>query len=397
MPSKHLTKTKIDELQPEPGTQYVKWDHVLPGFGVRVSPGGAKSYILKYRLDTGRVRWKTIARVGVVTVEEARKRARRDLGLVADDGDPLRARDAAREAATFADVADEFLEDHVEARRKPATQRLYRLAVDGHLRPRLGATPIVEITTADVVKLHHRLRGTPYLANRVLAVCSKLMAWAEQQRYRPAGMNPCRGIEKYREDARQRYLTPNELKRVGAALRVAERRQALTPSSILAIRLLLFTGARVSEVLGLRWSEVDLEAGALRLADSKTGRKVILLNAPARDLLAVWPRWASSPYVFPGEGRGKRKGVHRVNLTDAWGWVRRRAKIPDVRLHDLRHSFASIAVSNGQTLPIVGALLGHTQAQTTQRYAHLMADPLRAASEATAATIAAALTTKRPQ
>jgi integrase len=242
-----------------------------------------------------------------------------------------------------------------------------------------------------VVKLHHRLHATPYLANRVLAVCAKLMAWAEQQRERTPGTNPCRGIEKYREDKRRRYLTPNELKRLGCALRVGARRGRLTPSALTAIRLLILTGARVSEILGLRWTEVDFEHGALNLADSKTGRKTIVLNAPARDLLKEWPHWATSPYVFPGEGRGKRKGEHRVDLNDAWRWIRRRGKMPDVRLHDLRHSFASVAVSSGQSLPIVGALLGHTQAQTTQRYAHLMDDPLRAASEATGATILASL------
>jgi integrase len=229
------------------------------------------------------------------------------------------------------------------------------------------------------------------LANRAIAVLSKLCAWCEVKRYRPTGSNPCRGLEKYSEDPRRRYLTPNELKRVGAALRIGARYRRLSPAAIASIRLLVLTGARVSEILSLKWSHVDLAAGVLRLPDSKTGAKEILLNAAALDVLKRWPRWARSPDVFPGEGRGDRKGAHRVNLTDAWAWMRRRAKVPDVRLHDLRHSFASVAVSSGQTLPIVGALLGHTQAQTTQRYAHLLDDPLRAASEATAASIVAAI------
>ena len=391
----HLTQEQIDDLKPD-GEQYVVWEGALPGFGVRVSPGGAKSYVLKYRLDSGRVRWKTIARAGVLSLKDARKRARRDLGVVADNDDPLSATDAARAGLTLGEVATRFLEQHVEARRKPATQRLYKLVVNNHLRPKFGTTPIAEVTMADVVKLHHRLRATPYLANRVLAVTSKLMAWAEQQRYREAGTNPARGIEKYREEPRRRYLTTNELKRLGCALRVGERRGALTPSALTAIRLLTFTGARVSEILGLRWIEVDLPGGALNLADSKTGRKVILLSAPAREVLDAWPKWAGSPFVFPGERRGKNKGEHRVDLNDAWSWVRRRAKIPDVRLHDLRHSYASIAVSAGQTLPIIGALLGHSQPATTARYAHLMDHPLRAASEQTAATIAASLD-RRPR
>ena len=179
-------------------------------------------------------------------------------------------------------------------------------------------------------------------------------------------------------------------------LRIAERYDSIPPSAITVIRLLLLTGARVGEILSLRWSDVDLAAGALRLPDSKSGRKTVLLPAPAVEILQVWPRFVGSPFVFPGEGHGVRKGQHRVSLADPWAWVRRRARLADVRLHDLRHSFASVAVSHGETLPVIGALLGHSQPATTQRYAHLMDDPLRAASDATAATIATALA-RRPQ
>jgi integrase len=225
------------------------------------------------------------------------------------------------------------------------------------------------------------------------ATASKLLNWAALTGYRGDGphVNPCDGISKYREMKRKRYLTPVELVRLGCALRVAELRAAISPTTITAIRLLLLTGARVSEILSLRWREVDLVKGLLTLPDSKTGAKTIHVSAPAVDILKAWPRFAGSPYVFPGEGHGTLKGQHRVSLVDPWAWLRRRAKIADVRLHDLRHSYASVAVSSGQSLPIVGALLGHSQAQTTMRYAHLMDDPLRAASDATGATIAAGL------
>ena len=385
-----LTQRRIDALAPQVGARYVVWDGALPGFGVRVGQG-TRTYVLKYRLVSGRVRWATLDRVGVTSLEKARKRARRYLGVVADGGDPLRLKDGARDAPTFGDVADRFLEQHVEARRKPATLRLYTLAINGHLRPRLGTVPIADVSTADVLRLHHRLRATPYMANRVLAVASKLMNWAAQHGYRDPHTNPCDGLEKFQEAARTRYLSPAELTRLGSALRVAVRYAAISPAAIAAIRLLLFTGARVSEILSLRWSEVDLAGGALHLADSKTGAKTIVLNAPAIEVLRAWPTFAGSPYVFPGEGPGRRKGQHRVSLADPWAWIRKRARFRDVRVHDLRHSFASVGVSNGQTLPIIGALLGHTQAATTQRYAHLMDDPLRAASAATGATIAAAL------
>ena len=182
-------------------------------------------------------------------------------------------------------------------------------------------------------------------------------------RYHHAGPNPCQGIDSPK--SRRRFAARQPAAR--AALRVGERRGALPPSTVTAIRLLLLTGARVSEILSLRWREVDLKAGVLNLPDSKTGRKTIMVPMPAVEILKAWPRFAKSPYVFPGEGR-KHKGAHRVSLVDAWAWIRRRAKIPDVRIHDLRHSFASIAVStNKQSLPIVGALLGHSQPATTAR------------------------------
>lgn len=373
------------------------WDSELRGFGVRVSPAGSKAFTLKYRTKAGRVRWATIGRVGVLSLDQARDRAKELLGDVAKGSDPLRQNDNARGAPTLATVAGRFLEQHVAARRKPSTERLYRLAIDGHLRPILGAVPIAELTPADVVRVHHRLRATPYMANRVLAVCSKLMAWAEQQGYRAPGANPCRGVEKYPEQSRQRYLTAAELKKLGAAMRVAERRAALSPSSLAIIRLLLLTGARVSEISSLQRSFVDLKAGVLKLPDSKTGRKTILLSKPAIEIIEGCPTFAGSPYVFPGEGRGENKGNHRVSLADAWLWLRTRAKIKDARLHDCRHSFASVAVStHKQTLPIIGALLGHSQPATTARYAHLQSDPLRAASDATAGTIATALS-RRPR
>ena len=391
-----LKQRTIEALQPRPGTQYVTWDSEIRGFGVRVSPAGAKAFILKYRLPTGRVRWATIDRVGVVTLDQARRRARQLLGVVAAGDDPLRRQDVARSAPTLGAVADRFLEEHVEARRKPATVRLYRLVIESHIRPLLGQLAIADVSRADVIRLHHRLRGTPYLANRVLAVLSKLLSWSEDLGYRPANANPCRGIEKYKEESRRRYLSPAELKRLGAALRIAKRYDSIPRSAIVVIQLLLLTGARVGEILSLRWSYVDLAGGALRLPDSKSGRKTILLPAPAVEILTAWPRFVGSPFVFPGEGHGNRKGQHRVSLVDPWAWVRRRARLADVRLHDLRHAFASVAISDGQTLPIIGALLGHSQPATTQRYAHLMDDPLRAASDATAATITKALA-RRPR
>ena len=392
-----LTERRLNELSPRPGQQYVVWDGAIAGFGVRVSPAGTRTFILKYRTIRGRVRWKTLGRVGTLALDQARKLAKADVGAVAGGGDPLTQKDTAKDGLTFGTVADRFLAEHVEARRKAATLRLYRLAIDGHLRPAFGARSIAEVTAGDMARLHARLKSTPYLANRVLAVASKLCNWAELQGWRAPHANPCDGLEKYPEHPRRRYLTPPEWQRVGAALRLSERRDRLPASAVVAIRLLLLTGARVSEILSLTWAAVDLAAGTLQLADSKTGRKTIWLSPSAVALLQAWPRFKGSPYVFPGEGKSKRgPGAHRVSLGDAWTWVRTRAKVPGVRLHDLRHSFASLAVSQGYTLPMIGALLGHSQPATTQRYAHLMDDPLRAGVNAIAGTIDAALS-RRPR
>ena len=286
MAARRLTERVIDDLQPAPGAQFVQWDRDLKGFGVRVSPAGAKAFILKYRLASGRVRWKTLGRVGDVALEQARKYAKDDIGIVARGGDPLGATDAARGAVTVAAVAQRFLDDYVcapaPAGKKPSTQRLYRLVIDAHITPRLGARAISDVEHQDVVTLHERLRATPILANRAVAVLSKLLAWSMTERkYRPAGPNPCRGIEKYKERKRKRYLDEAEYRRLGRALRTA----TIAPGPRTAIELLLLTGARPDEVATLQWSHVDLAGAALHLPDSKTGAKTVSLIAASGEAL----------------------------------------------------------------------------------------------------------------
>ncbi len=370
MSAGRLTKRAIDALQPEPGAQYVRWDTEITGFGVRVSPAGAKTYTLKYRLDSGRVRWKTLGRVGDVALDKARRHAKEDIGIVARGGDPLRHQDAARGALTVGTVAARFLTEHVEARKKPATARLYRLAIDQHIRKALGSIPIADVSTEDAIRLHHKLRATPYLANRVLAVLSKLLAWSAGAKYRPVGSNPCLGIEKYPEQSRRRYLTDDEYARLGSALRTTK----LSPGPRAAIELLLLTGCRPQEIATLKWAHVDLPGAALHLPDSKTVRKTIHLAPPAVAVLGRWPRFAGSPYVFPGTGhRVKGAHLHATTLAHVWAGLRTTAKLEDVRLYDAcRHSFASVAVSrHGLSLAQIGEQLGHSQPATTARYAHL--------------------------
>src|SRR5260221_13446049 len=261
----HLTQRRITELEPQPGRQYVVWDSGnIPGFGVRVS-GTVKAFVLTYRIESGRARWATLGRFGVLTLEQARVLAREYLGIVAGGEDPLRRKDLARTAPTLGEIADRFLHEHVAVRLKPDTGRLYRTAVSQHIRPAFGAVAIADVTRADVVRLHHHLRPTPIMANRVLQVLSSLCSWAERQEYLEARANPCQGVKKFPEEKRQRYLTPDELRRLGAAFRIAERWHRMSPTVITALKLLLLTGARRSEILKLRWREVDLAKGVLRL------------------------------------------------------------------------------------------------------------------------------------
>ena len=233
------------------------------------------------------------------------------------------------------------------------------------------------------------MRDKPYQANRVLALLSKFFNWCEKHGYRPDSSNPCRHIEKFKEQRRERFLSPLELARLGEALTEAETNDTTSPYVIAALRLLVLTGARLSEILTLKWSYVDYENNLLRLPDSKTGAKVIYVNAPALQILSDLPRLEGNPFVICG----KREGARLINPQKPWRRIRKAAGLDDVRIHDLRHSFASVAAGSGQSLPVIGALLGHTQPQTTARYAHLAADPLRAASDAIGGRISDAMGT----
>jgi integrase len=381
-----ITKRSVDALRPG-AKDVISWDADLGGFGVRCRTSGARVYVSKYR-HLGRQRWITIGQHGAPwTPDLARKEARRLLGEVAAGRDPAGARDSGKAAPTVNALIDRFLADHVESKRKARTGTEYRRLFDKLIRPTLGRHRVEAVTRAEVARLHHQHRATPYQANRVLAVLSKLFNWAERHGFRPDGSNPCRHVEKFREEKRERFLSGEEMARLGRALVEAEHDGSEMPSVIHAIRLLIFSGARLSEILTLRWSEVDLERGCLRLADSKTGKKVIHLNAPALELLATIPRIEGNPYVIPG----RKAEAHLVNLEKPWRRIRARAGLEDVRLHDLRHSFASVGAAAGYGLPVIGALLGHTQAATTHRYAHLAADPLRQATDAIGRRIAEAL------
>ena len=282
-----------------------------------------------------------------------------------------------------ADLAERFLVEHAEAKRKARTAGEYRRLLDKIILPALAKRKVTDVTRAEIAKLHHANRASPYQANRLLAVLSKMFNLAERWGLRPDGSNPCRLIEKFAERKRERMLSPVELARLGEALGSFDS----SPYAVAAVKLLVFTGARLGEVLGLEWEWIDFERGEARLPDSKTGAKTLHLPPPALAVLAVLPRLDGNPHVIVGA----KEGAALVNLEKPWRAIRAAAGINDVRLHDLRHAFASVAASSGMGLPIIGKMLGHTQAATTARYAHLASDPVKAAAAAVAGKIAAAM------
>jgi integrase len=384
-----LTKRTVDQTEPGTGQIFV-WDTEVAGFGLRVLPSGQRSYVIQYRAR-GRSRRMTLGKHGALTPQTARKMAIRHLAAVRDGADPLEARQEHSQAPTVRELADRYLSEHARVKKKPSSQEFDERTIERVIVPAFGTVKVRDVTGEDVGRLHHSLSKTPVMANRVLALLSKMFNLAERWELRPDHSNPCRHIERYREHKRQRFLSPTELARLGEALSRTEEEGAEIRAAVLAIRLLILTGARRGEILNLKWDYVDLDARRLVLPDSKTGPKIIPLNAPAVDLLSDLAEEGGSEWVIPG----LRPRQPLVGLTRIWYRIRKEAKLEDVRLHDLRHSFASVAAGTGVPLLVIGRLLGHTQAVTTSRYAHLADDPLREATEKIGAQVAAALSGQR--
>ena len=374
-----ITKRTVDALVGQERERVV-WDDDLKGFGVRVHPSGRRVYIVKTRYR-GRVIKMTIGPHGAVTPSYARVRAAEIITDARAGKNPV-GRNA--DAPTMIALGKRFLKEYVSTHCKPSTAEEYRRSVKLFIDPRIGRYRVPDIQRSDIAALHHDMRDTPYQANRTLGVLSKMFNLAELWDLRPDGSNPCRHVKRFREEKRERFLSDVEYQRLGTALKEIEVDGTETASAIAAVRLLMLTGCRLSEIQKLRWQHVDLGAGELRLPDTKTGAKVVYLGDPAIAVLERIDRRDGNPWVIAG----RKPESHLTDLQHPWRRIRARADLDDVRIHDLRHSFASGGLLVGEGLPMIGKLLGHTQVQTTARYAHLASDPVKSAANRIASRIA---------
>ena len=381
---KTISKRTVEALSVEKDTVF--WDRELTGFGVRVYPSGGKVYVAQARGPEGPKRI-TVGRHGVISADQARRRTALIIARVkageAPVPEPLAARLA--DGPTVAELAARYLEEHVAVRCKPKTARTACTVVNRHIVPALGKLRLAAVGREQVTALHHEMCETPSMANMVIATLSQIFNMAEGWGLAPTSGNPCRFVVKYKERKRERFLTEAEFDRLGRVLSDAKTAGGASAPAVAAIRLLMLTGCWRNEILTLRWEEVDLEAHELRLGDGKTGARTVPLSPSAVKVLAGLPRVPGNPWVIPGQ----KPGMHMRDIAGAWETLRARAGLEDVRIHDLRHSFASRALALGESLPMIGKLLGHTQVETTARYAHLARDSVQESAARIADSIAA--------
>lgn len=438
-----LTKRTVEAIKPVDRDILLR-DTDTTGFMCKITPKGKRVYLLYYRTREGRERRPAIGEHGKITCDQARDIAKEWLADVHNGGDPSLRRKEDRKMPTLAEFSDKYMTDYAPLK-KPLSrredERLWRL----HINPVLGKYTLATITKADVLRLHHSMKGHPVNANRALALLKKAFSLALEWGDLKSGINPARDVKKYREQSRERFLSNEELARLGDILRQCEAENVIMPSVILAIRLLMLTGCRRNEILTLRWNWIDFEHGKIDFPDSKTGKKSVYLSPPALELLNQAKRIPGNPYVITGKGGDG----HLVNIEKPWRRILLRAKVfqlidmvadagqwkreriekaqqeavsdlrqaftdyqeqakklklnteslrlDKVRLHDLRHSFASVGAAGGLSLYMIGKLLGHKESSTTERYSHLIGDPMREAANIIGSRIAAAMSGKQAE
>ena len=370
-----ISSRTVSAFKGAAGKDMCLWDTEVKGFGLRVQPSGRRSYIYKFRTPDGRRRNRKIGDPETLTAESARRIV---LGMVSDAalGKVIVEDKPKTKAITMRKLCDMYLEDYARLHKKPRSVEDDARYIEKEIKPLLGAKNLSEIRSKDIVRIHSSMSAKPVKANRLLALLSKMFNLAEEWELRDANTNPTQHIRKYKETPRERYLTQDEIVSLEQTLSKAQKEHLVSHSVIHAIRVLLMTGARLQEVLTMKWEYVDIENGKINLPDSKSGKKTIWLSDKARDYIDAIPHKRGNPYIFVGQ----RSGSPLVNLQKPWRKLRSMAGIEDVRIHDLRHTYASLAVSQNLSLPIVGKLLGHKSIKSTERYAHLYDDVMRDAA-----------------
>ncbi|QTC90430.1 site-specific integrase [Brevundimonas goettingensis] len=392
-----LNKTLVDALSSS-DSRFTVWDTELKGFGIRIGPG-AKTYLVRYRVGggrTGTLKQLTIGRHGTLAPDEARKIAKAKLAEVAAGGDPQTSREKKRQEMTISELCDNYLQNGVSTK-KASTLYVDRSRIERHIKPLLGGLKITEVTRAVVEKFRDDIaKGTTAVATkpkgkrtradapvtggkgastRTMGLLGGIFSYAVGRDL--VATNPVRGVQRFKGKAAERFLSVEEYGRLGAALEACTA-DGYNDQALTIIRLLLLTGARKGEIEQLRWSEVDFSSKWLRLGDSKTGAKAIPVGDAVIEILQNRRgNQIEDGWVFPAaSGEGYFVGTPRI-----WNVVRKRAGLPDVRLHDARHGHASLAAADGQPLQVIGAILGHKDVKTTSRYAHLADSPLRQAAD----------------
>jgi integrase len=400
-----LTKRFVDSIKPG-GKEAFYWDDDMPGFGLRQKPSGALTWVVQYReRGQGHTRRMALSRVGILTPDEARTEAKAALAAVAKGKDPSAERRQKAKDITVAALCDLWLEEGPAAapRKKAKSWAVDASNVERHIKPLLGRKHVLALATADIERFQKdvtdgktaadektgprgraRVRGGLGAGSRATSTLQSMLSFAVSRGIRPD--NPAHGVKLNKLEKRERFLSPAEFAKLGTVLSAAEER-GVSGKMIDAIRLLILTGARKNEVCGLKWDWIDFERAVIRLPDSKTGAKTIPLGAPALEILSGIKRDDESPYVFPAA----RGDGHLTGLRKVWTELAAEAGLQGVRLHDLRHGFASVAAADGQSLFLLGKVLGHAQSRTTERYSHVNVDPVRAVADRTAKKIAAAM------
>ncbi|MEP3014368.1 tyrosine-type recombinase/integrase [Roseibium polysiphoniae] len=400
-----LSKRRIDAAKP--GEQRIfLWDDTLKGFGLVVMPTGKKSFILQYRTLEGRSRRLTLGTYGALTPDQAKTMATKALAQIKQGLDPMEDRRAGREAPTINDMMERYIAEYVELHNRPTTQKHIKWIFEKVIRPKLGHLKVASIKRRDLVKVHTKLAKTPSKANHMLAYLSKAFNLAEIWGWREEQTNPVRLIKRYKENERDRYLTNEELTRLGRVLDEAEkiglpwiikvkgkntrhlaknaetRRSPVNPMAIKALRLLLMTGARLNEILSLEWRHVDFDVGTVALPGRKgNGRRAHPVSSAVMDILAALnDDRCSSYYVLPRESDPERH-ITREVMESVWQRVRHHAEIPDVRIHDLRHTVGTYAAQAGGNAFLISHLLRHSNVAITNRYVSADFDPIRLLSE----------------